>query len=327
MSCSADRPATETRSAETAPSAGSVVRVDPALDALIPADAKIEKLADGFIFTEGPIYMPDGSLLFSDVPANVIYKWTPDGKVSEFLRPSGYDKDDAPQGAFIGSNGLTLDKDGRLIICQHGNGQVVRIEKDGSKTVLAAKYQGKRLNSPNDLVYKSDGSLYFTDPPYGFVKQDDDPKKELKFNGIYRLRPDGKLDLLVDDMTRPNGLAFSPDEKFLYVANSDPAKKIWMRYEVKGDGTLGKGEVYFDVTSQQAEGLPDGLKVDKLGNIWATGPGGVWIFSPEGKHLGTVAPTEVPANCHWGGEDGKTLYMTARKGLYRITTNVEGIRP
>ena len=320
-------------------SEGSVVRADAALDKLVPPTAKIEKIANGFDFTEGPVYMPEGYLLFSDIPRNTIYKWMPDGKVSEFRKPSGFNGTDAPAGAFIGSNGLTRDREGRLIICQHGNGRVIRLEKNGAETVLADKYEGKRLNSPNDAVYKSDGSLYFTDPPYGFPKQDDDPKKELKFNGIYRLAG-GKLQLLVKDLSRPNGLAFSPDEKYLYVANSDPARKLWMRYEVKSDGTLGAGTVFYDVTRETADGLPDGLKVDKQGNLYCTGPGGVWIFSPQGKYLGKIQAPEIPANCAWGKhtqgsssaalgprEEAKTLYLTARKGVYRIQLAVAGIRP
>ena len=308
------------------PSAGSVVEKDRALKLIVPADAAIEKLADGFIFTEGPVWVKEGgeALLFSDIPNNRIMKWTPDGKVAEFRNPSGYTGPPAPEGASIGSNGLTLDKEGRLIICEHGDRRVTRLEKDGKVTVLAAKYQGKRLNSPNDAVYKSDGSLYFTDPPYGLF---DKKAKELDFQGIYRLSADGRLQLLNKELTRPNGLAFSADEKTLYVANSDPEKKIWMAYEVASDGTLSKGRVFFDVTAEKERGLPDGLKVDTQGNVYCTGPGGVWIFSPDGKHLGTIKPTEVPANCHWGDADGKTLYMTARRGLYRVRLNVAGIRP
>lgn len=306
---------------------GTVIRKSPELDRIIPADAKIEKLAGGFQFIEGPLWLRDGSLVFSDVPGNTIFRWTPTGgQPAVYLRPSGYDKSDAPKGAFVGSNGLTMDREGRVVICQHGNGQVVRRENDGKLTVLAAKYQGKRLNSPNDAVFKSDGALYFTDPPYGFVGGDDDPKKELKFNGVYRLQ-EGGLTLLTKEMTRPNGIAFSPDERSLYVANSDEKKKIWMKFPVRTNGTLGPGKVFADVTSETADGLPDGMKVDRAGRIFATGPGGVWIFSPEGKHLGTIAPTEVPANVNWGGSDGKTLYMTARTGLYRIQLNTEGIRP
>ncbi len=328
ISCSqpATPPASQTAAPASPPSAGSVVEKDPALKSVVAADARIEKLADGFIFTEGPIWVNEvgGAVLFSDIPNNQIMKWTPDGKVSEFRKPSGYTGPPAPEGSFVGSNGLTLDKEGRLIICEHGDRRVTRLEKDGKLTVLADKYQGKRLNSPNDAVYKSDGSLYFTDPPYGLF---DEKKKELDFQGIYRLAADGKLQLLNKELTRPNGLAFSPNEKTLYVANSDAEKKIWMAYDVAANGSLANGRVFFDVTAEKDDGLPDGLKVDTQGNVYCTGPGGVWIFSSGGKHLGTIKPTEVPANCHWGDGDGKTLYMTARKGLYRIRLSIAGIRP
>jgi gluconolactonase len=306
----------------------TVEKADPALDAIVPANATFEKLGGAFDFTEGPVWIHDGGyLLFSDIPRNTIYKWTPGAaEATEFRKPSGYDGTDAPAGAFIGSNGLTLDKEGRLIICQHGNGKVARLEKDGSLTVLAGKYEGKRLNSPNDAVYHSSGALYFTDPPYGFPLQDKDPRKELAFNGIYRLA-DGALTLLHKDLTRPNGLGFSPDEKFLYVANSDPQRKIWMKFEVDAQGLLQNGTVFHDATAATADGLPDGLKLDKQGNIYATGPGGVWIFSPGAKLLGKLIFPEIPANLHWGDADGMTLYVTARKGLYRTRLNLEGIRP
>ncbi|MEO8125921.1 MAG: SMP-30/gluconolactonase/LRE family protein [Bryobacteraceae bacterium] len=318
---------------------GSIVRLDPAFDSLVPTSAKIEKLLGGQEFTEGPMYMREGFLLFSDIPRNAIYKWTADGTVTEFRKQSGYSGTDAPKGAFIGSNGLTLDKQGRLTICEHGNRRVTRLESNDAVTVMADKFEGKRLNSPNDAVYKSDGSLYFTDPPYGFPKEDDDPKKELKFNGVYRLQ-DGKLQLLTKELTRPNGLAFSPDEKYLYVANSDAKRKIWMRYEVEADGKIKNGKVFYDVTSQTADGLPDGMKVDTYGNLYATGPGGIWVISPEGKHLGTIKPPETPANLHWGkspstvdqapmgsGEYATALYITARTGVYRISLSAVGIRP
>jgi len=275
------------------------------------------------MFTEGPVWFREGYLLFSDIPANTIHRWTPDGKVVEFRKPSGYDRNDAPPGAFIGSNGLTRDPQGRLTICEHGNARVTRLEPDGTLTVLADKWDGKRLNSPNDLVFKSDGSLYFTDPPYGLVQQDEDPKKELPFNGVYRLAK-GKLELLLDNLTRPNGLAFSPDEKVMYISNSDPQRKIWMRYDVTSEGRLENGEVFFDATAEQEAGNPDGLKIDHAGTIFATGPGGVWIFSPEGKHIGFIKPPEIPANLHWGDADGKTLYITARTGVYRTRVEVGG---
>ncbi len=304
----------------------TVIRKDPLLDYLVQQAATIEKVAGGFTFTEGPLWLRDGSLIFSDVPNNVIHRLDRQGKVTEFLRPSGYDKTDAPKGAFIGSNGLTLDYRGRVIICQHGNGQIVRRESDGKITVLASKYEGKRLNSPNDVVFRSDGSLYFTDPPYGFVDEDKDKKKELPFNGVYRLKDD-TLTLLNKDMTRPNGLAFSPDQRILYVANSDPAKKIWMQFDVNTDGTLGAGRVFYDVTSEKAPGLPDGMKVDKAGNLFATGPGGVWVFSPLGKHLGTIVLPETPANVNWGEADARTLYITAETSVYKVRLSTAGLRP
>ncbi len=315
----------EKKAAAEAASAGTVARIDPAFDALVPAGASIEKLAGGMGFIEGPLWMKAGYLLFSDVTGNKIWKWAPGMAAAEtFLEKSG--ADECPEGTYCGSNGLNLDKKGRVLVCQHGRGRIVAIEADGKHTVIADKFEGKRLNSPNDTAWKSDGSLYFTDPPYGFPKQDDDPKKVLKFNGIYRLNPDGKVKLLHKDMTRPNGIAFSPDEKTLYVANSDPAKKLWMKFTVAADGSLGDAKVFFDVTAEKEDGLPDGLKVDKSGNIYATGPGGVWIFNPEGKLLGKIQPTEHPANVGWG-DDGKTLYMTARTGLYRIKLSAEGVLP
>ncbi|MEW5975018.1 MAG: SMP-30/gluconolactonase/LRE family protein [Acidobacteriota bacterium] len=305
---------------------GFVLQLDPALNEIVPSEAAIEKLADGFGFTEGPVWVKEGQvgLLFSDIPNNAIMKWTPDGLVETIRKPSGYAGLDAPPGAYIGSNGLTLDKEGRLVICEHGDRRVTRLEKDGTVTVLVDKFEGKRLNSPNDAVYRSDGSLYFTDPPYGLF---DEAAKELDFQGVYRLTPDGQLQLLTRELSRPNGLAFSPDEKTLYVANSDPEKKLWMAFSVEADGSLARPRVFADVTKETEEGLPDGLKVDRNGNVYATGPGGVWVFSAQGKHLGTIKPIEVPANCHWGDADAKTLYMTARKGLYRMRLAVAGIRP
>lgn len=300
---------------------GSVVRLDPALNDLVPQDATIEKLAGDFQFTEGPLWFPEGHLWFSDVVGNVVRQWSPSG-VTEILRPGGFDGSGAPVGAFIGPNGMIADRDGAVLLCQHGNRRIARIAKDRQVTTLIDKFEGKRLNSPNDLVYKSDGALYFTDPPYGLPGQDKDPAKELSFNGVYRLA-NGKLQVLARDLTRPNGIAFSPDEKVLYVANSDEKRKIWMRYDVRPNGTLANGKVFFDVTAQTEPGLPDGMKVDAKGNIYATGPGGVWIFSPDGKHLGTIKPDETPANCGWG-DDGKTLYITAETGLYRIKLSVEG---
>jgi gluconolactonase len=321
-------------------SVGSVERRDPAFNSIAPPSAKIQKIASGFEFTEGPIYMPDGYLLFSDVVGNAIYKWQPEGGATVFKKPSGYDGKDAPKGSFIGSNGMTVDKSGRLVICEHGNHRIERLEATGDYKTLVDNFEGKRLNSPNDLIYKSDGALYFTDPPYGLPKGDDDPKKELKFNGVFRLGPDGKLTAIIKDLTRPNGIAFSPDEKFLYIANSDEKHKVWMRYDVQPDGTVANGKVFFDVTAEKADGLPDGMKVDVNGNLYCAGPGGIWVFSPDGRHIGTIKPPETPANCHWGKdaetnaqapignqEYATTLYITARTGLYRIPLGVVGVRP
>lgn len=303
-----------------------VTTKDPGLHKIVPNSARIERLATGFAFTEGPLWTAEGTLLFSDIPRNNIHQWTPDGTVVVFRHPSGYDLDDAPEGAFIGSNGLTLDSQRRLVICEHGNGRVTRLEADGSLMVLADKFEGKRLNSPNDLVYHSGGALYFTDPPYGFVQQDEDPKKELDFNGLYRLQ-DGHLTLLFKDLRRPNGLAFSPDEKVFYLANSDPQRKIWMRFDVKDDGTLANGAVFFDATSETGDGMPDGMKIDREGNLYCTGPGGIWVLTPAGKALGVIHFPETPANLHWGDADGQMLYVTARTSLYRIRLNIPGVRP
>ena len=225
----------------------------------------------------------------------------------------------------MGSNGMTLDGAGRLTICEPGNHRLTRQETDGSLTVLADRFDGRRLNSPNDLVYKSDGSLYFTDPPHGLPLEDADPDKELPFNGVFRLA-DGKLTLVLADMNRPNGLAFSPDEAHLYVSNSDRNKKIWMRYEVEPDGSLSSGEVFLDLTSEPGQ-EPDGMKVDQRGNLYLTGPGGLWITDPRARVLGVIRTPVEPANVAWGDADGRTLYLTARSVLYRIRLSIEGIRP
>jgi gluconolactonase len=313
-----------------------IVRLDSKLDEIVSRDSKVEKLAGGFGFVEGPVWDHKGGyLLFSDIPANVINKWTPDGKISVMVKPSGFTGSDASQVGsennngkqvvtLIGSNGLTLDRQGRIVLAAHGDRDVVRVEKNGRRTVLADRYDGKRLNSPNDLVYKADGALYFTDPPYGLRKGDDDPKKELPFNVVYLLK-DGKLQLLDKTFARPNGLVFSPGEKYLYV--DDTAKKVIMRYEVQVNDTIANGQVFIDMNADKASGVPDGMKVDEKGNIYSTGPGGFWIMSSEGKHLGTVRAPELPANLAFGDSDGKTLYLTARTSLYRIRLKIAGIRP
>ena len=300
-----------------------VTRLDPALDAIVPRDAKIEKLAEGFLFTEGPIWVPDGYLLFSDPNTNTIYRWSDNDGLSVFRTKSGYTGVDVGEYGQPGSNGLTLDREGRLTINEHGNRRVTRLEKNGSLTILADRYQGQRLNSPNDLVYKTDGSLYFTDPPFGLPKFFADPRKETPFSGVYRWS-DGKVQLLTTDVTGPNGLAFSPDEQYLYLGNWDEKKKTVTRYEVKPDGTLSNGTLFFDMTSAPGEDAIDGLKVDQQGNVYVSGPGGLWILSPAGKHLGTIVGPEHPHNFAWGDADAKTLYLTAQTGLYRIRLSVPG---
>jgi len=317
--CSSNRPAQE-----QFPAAGSILRLDPALDALVPSDAKIEKLAGGFKFVEGPLSFSNGNVWFSDVVGNVVRQWSPNGAVTEILRPGGADNPGyAPAGSYIGPNGMVHGKDGVVLLCQHGNRRIVQIDKSRQVSPFLDRWEGKRFNSPNDLVFKSDATLYFTDPPYGLVKQDDDPTKEIPFNGVFRYA-DGKLTPLIRDMTRPNGIAFSPDEKYLYISNSDDKRKVWMRYDVRPDGSVVNGKVFFDVTAEKDPGEPDGMKVDSKGNLYCAGPGGLWIFSPEGKHLGTIKPGETPANCNWGGPDRKTLYITAETGLYRVRLAVEG---
>ena len=308
-----------------------ITRKDPALDDILARSAAVEKLAGGFLFTEGPVWIPrtaesDGYLLFSDPNANTIYRWSTDGQVSVFRTKSGYAGTDVGDYAQPGSNGLTLDREGRLTINEHGNRRVTRLEKTGAITVLADRYQGRRLNSPNDLVYRSDGVLYFTDPPFGLPKVFDDPRKELPFSGVFCLA-NGELKLVSTDLAGPNGLALSPDEKHLYVGNWDPQRKIVMRYEVQGDGSLTNGRVFFDMTTSPGEDAIDGIKVDRRGNLYVSGPGGLWIISAEGKHLGTVSAPEHPHNMAWGDDDGRTLYLTAQTGLYRLLVNVPGTRP
>jgi gluconolactonase len=301
-----------------------IQRKDPALDAIIAPDAKIEKLAGGFFFTEGPVWVRDGGyLLFSDPNNNVIYRWSEEDGVSVYRTHSGYAGMNIGEYTQPGSNGLTLDSQGRLTINEHGNRRVTRLEKNGQLTVLADHYQGKRLNSPNDLVYRSDGALYFTDPPFGLPKFFEDPRKELPYSGVFCLI-NGELKLVSKELTGPNGLAFSPDEKYLYVDNWDDQRKVIMRYDIHPDGTLSDGQVFLDATKEPGEDAWDGMKIDVKGNLYLSGPGGLWIVSPEGKHLGTIVGPEHPHNLAWGGEDQKTLYLAAQTGLYRLSVNIPG---
>ncbi len=302
-------------------------RLDPALDAIVPPNAKLEKLATGFQFTEGPVWVKEGGyFLFSDPNANKIYRWSPDGQVSVFRTKSGYTGVDIGEYKQPGSNGLTLDQEGRLIINEHGNRRITRLEKNGVLTVLVDRDQGKRLNSPNDLVYRSDGALFFTDPPFGLPKTFADPRKELAYSGVYCLN-NGKLNLLNQDLKGPNGIAFSPDEKYLYVGNWDEKFKVVMRYEVNPDCSVSNGKVFYDMTQAPGEDAIDGIKVDQRGNLYVSGPGGLWILSPQGKHLGTIVGPEHPHNLAWGDADGKTLYLAAETSIYRIRLNIPGIHP
>jgi gluconolactonase len=299
-----------------------VFRNDAALDAIVPANLKAERLAEGFLFTEGPVWVPEGYLLFSDPNANTIYRWSDSDGLSVFRTKSGYSGPDIGEYRQPGSNGLALDAEGRLTINEHGNRRVTRLEKTGAVTVLADRFEGKRLNSPNDLVYRSDGSLYFTDPFFGLPKFADDPRKELPFAGVFRLAG-GTVQLLTRELSGPNGLAFSPDERFLYVGNWDEKNKVVMRYEVRPDGTLSNGIVFFDMTTAAGEDAIDGVKVDRQGNVYVSGPGGLWVLSASGKHLGTIVTPEHPHNMAWG-DDGRSLYLTARSALYRIRLGVSG---
>lgn len=311
--------------AAPAATAVRVTRVDPAIASIVAPNARIEKLADGFLFTEGPVWVPEGYLLFSDPNANTIYRWSDDEGLSVFRTKSGYTGVDIGEYKQPGSNGLAIDPEGRLTINEHGNRRVTRLEKNGALTVIADRFEGRRLNSPNDLVYASDGTLYFTDPPFGLPKVFDDPRKETPFSGIFRLSR-GALQLVSRDLTGPNGIALSPDEKFLYVGNWDEKKKVVMRYDVTADG-LANGIVFFDMTSAAGEDAIDGVKVDRLGNVYVSGPGGLWVISPAGRHLGTLETPEHVHNFAWGNADGKTLYLAARSGLYRMRLNVGGVRP
>ncbi len=320
-------PGEEKRPRETL---GTIERKDPRFDKLIAPGAVLEKLVDGHDWTEGPVWVKEGGyLLFSDIPRNSVYKLTPDGHESLFLKPSGY-TGSATNLQEPGSNGLLIDPEGRLVLMEHGDRRVGRLEKDGkTRTVLADRWDGKRLNSPNDGVFKSDGDLYFTDPPYGRMIKgkgaSEFPGVELDYCGVYRLTKDGKLSLLTKEMSKPNGITFAPDERTLYVSNSDPLRAVWMAFPVKADGTLGSGRVFYDMTKDvgRLKGLPDGMKADKDGNLFATGPGGVHVFNPAGELLGTIATGVPTSNCNWG-EDGTVLYVTADKAVCRIKTLTRG---
>jgi gluconolactonase len=320
-------------------------RLDPALDRLLAPGTPLEVVATGFRWTEGPVWTRAGYLLFEEIPSNSMLRLHPDSTTTVFMRPTGYQGSTPYGGPEPGSNGITLDRTGRLTVAGHAARNIWRLESPGNsldphavKTILADSYQGQPLNSPNDLVYRSDGSIYFTDPPYGLRTQgDSDPEKRLSFNGVYRIpaaatrapgsAPDrAALQLLIRDLTRPNGICFSPDERFLYVDSTEP-RKLWMRYPVHPDGSLGPGTVFFDATSDTSAGGPDGIKVDREGNVYSSGPGGIWIFSPAGKHLGTIPLPKPAGNLAFGDPDGRTLYITESDRLLRIRVLIPGILP
>lgn len=302
----------------------NIERLDPALDAIIAPDANVEVIARGYTWSEGPVWVESQNmLLFSDVPENVVYKWTAQKGAEEYLRPSGF-TGDKTRSTEPGSNGLIIDDQGRLVLCQHGDRQIAFMNADLSSpatsfTPIANKYQDKRFNSPNDIVQGKDKSYYFTDPPYGLGNRDEtDPEKEIKFQGVFKVTPDGKVKVLVDSITRPNGIGLSPDNKILYVANSDPKKAIWYKYEL-GDTSVISGSVFHDATdlTSQMFGLPDGFKVDSKGNLFASGPGGVYIFNPQGRVLGKIR-LEAPCANTALTPDEKWLFVTNDSLVLRV---------
>ena len=324
-SCKEKQPMeTESQTESSLPSKGSIEVIDQQLETVLNVEAPIEVLAEGYSWSEGPLWLAKQKMLiFSDVPKNTIYSWSAEKGAGVYLTPSGFTGENF-EGSEPGSNGLTLNNQGELVLCQHGNRAVSVMKAELSTPqpkyeYLAESFEDKRFNSPNDLIFDRAGNLYFTDPPYGLPGGMEDPGKEIPFQGVYRVTPQGEITLLTDELSRPNGLALSPDEKTLYVANSDPEKAIWMAFELDEVGEIQSKKVFYDVTEwvPKAPGLPDGLKVDDKGNLFATGPGGVWVFSPESKHLGTIKTGEATANCAFN-EDKSALYMTADSYLLRL---------
>ena len=308
--------------ATAANAAGEIRRLDPAFDRLVAPDARLEKVATGFEFTEGPMWR-DGRLWFSDLVGNKLVAVTPDGQTEVLLDKSG-GLENPPAGAYLGSNALATDSSGAVLMAQHGLRRIVRLDDKFAATPVVERFEGKRLNSPNELVYAADGALWFTDPPFGLAKMDEDPAKELAFNGVYRFK-DGKLTAAIRDIPRPNGIGFSPDGKTLYVANSGPEMFI-RAYPVAADGALGQGRTFATFSASEGEGVPDGLKTDSAGNVWATGPGGVHVFDPAGKLLGVLALPEVAANLAWA-DGGRTLYITGSTSIYRLAVATPGVMP
>ena len=303
-----------------------IVRLDPRFNKLVPLNVKIEKIAGGHKWVEGPVWnRKEGYLLFSDIPNNSVYKWQDGNGASLFLKPSGYTGKKPFDGPEPGSNGLAYDPEGRLVLAEHGDRRVARLERNGRKTTLVDRFDGKRINSPNDLVFKSNGDLYFTDPPFGLPKSFDDTRKELAFQGVYRYSKNGKLTLLTRDIKAPNGIAFSPDEKRLYVSNADPSNAVWMVYEVGPNGNIANGKVLFNATAwtKSKKGVPDGMKVDREGNLFAAGPGGIYVISPDGAHLGSIETNVPTGNVAWG-EDGSSLFIASNTNVYRLRLTTKG---
>ena len=309
--------------AETVPV--TITSFDPRFELLVPKDAKLEKVAGGFTWVEGPVWHKQGGyLLFSDIPANAVYRWKPGESVTLFLKNSGYSGTTPFVGKEPGSNGLTLDASGQLVLCRHGDREIGRLEADGRITPLADRYDGRRLNSPNDLIFKSDGVLYFTDPPFGLPKAFDDPDKA-PVQGVYRVAKDGNVSLLIGDINAPNGIAFSPDERILYVSDVNPNRAAWLAYDVRPDGTVANGRVLFDATRWRQDPFfgPDGLKVDRHGNIFGARPGGVSVIASDGTLLGTIETGQPTSNVAWG-EDGQTLFITGGSAVYRLRLTTGG---
>jgi gluconolactonase len=305
----------------------TITGLDPRFDQLVPKDAKLEKIADGFTWVEGPVWHKEGGyLLFSDIPANSVYKWKPGEGVSLFLKNSGYSGTTPFVGKEPGSNGLTLDAQGRLVLCRHGDRQIGMLKADGTIVPLADHYDGHKINSPNDLVFKSNGDLYFTDPPFGLPHSFEDSSKA-PVQGVYRLSKDGTMTLLIHDIKAPNGIAFSPDEKTLYVSDVDPKRAAWLAYDVEPDGTVTNGRVFFDATRWRKDPFfgPDGFKVDRQGNIFGARPGGLSVIAPNGTLLGTIETGQPTSNVAWG-EDGQTLFITGGSSVYRLRLTTSGAR-
>ncbi len=303
----------------------TITSLNPRFEQLVPKDAKLEKIADGFTWVEGPVWHKQGGyLLFSDIPANTVYQWQPGEGTKVYLKSSGYSRAATFAGKEPGSNGLTFDANGRLVLCRHGDRQIGRVEMDGRIATLADHYERHRLNSPNDLVFKSNGDLYFTDPPFGLPKAFEDPDKA-PVQGVYRMATDGTVTLLIQDIQAPNGIAFSPDEKILYVSDVDPKRAAWLAYDVQSDGRVSNGRIFFDATRWRKDPFfgPDGFKVDQQGNIFGARPGGITVIAADGTLLGTIDTGQPTSNVAWG-EDGHTLFVTGGDSVYRIRLATKG---